>query len=125
MNSLVNSASLNNGGIHLGPGSGNMPTATNSSSNNSSSAQNNHRSLHAPQTPANMLNMGHQQMQSQQQQQQTQQQQQQAIRNDTLAQLDLSSDLNFDPAAVIDGGGEGQEGLNVSDDISNNVRIAE
>lgn len=34
--------------------------------------------------------------------------------NDTLAQLDLSSDLNFDPAAVIDGGGEGQEGLNVS-----------
>ena len=72
-----------------------------------------------------MLNMGHQQMQSQQQQQQTQQQQQQAIRNDTLAQLDLSSDLNFDPAAVIDGGGEGQEGLNVSDDISNNVRIAE
>lgn len=33
--------------------------------------------------------------------------------NDTLAQLDLSSDLNFDPAAVIEGGGEGQEGLNV------------
>ena len=34
--------------------------------------------------------------------------------NDTLAQLDLSSDLNFHPAAVIDRGGEGQEGLNVS-----------
>jgi hypothetical protein len=59
-----------------------------------------------------MLNMGHQQQTQQQQQQQ--QSQQQAIRNDTLAQLDLSSDLNFDPAAVIDGGGEGQEGLNVS-----------
>lgn len=42
------------------------------------------------------------------------QQQPLAARNDTLAQLDLSSDLNFDPAAVIDGGGEGQEGLNVS-----------
>lgn len=115
MNSLVNSASLNNGGIHLGPGSGNMPSTTNNSNN---SGQNNHRlqqqqsSLHAPQTPSNMLNMGHQQLQPQQQQQQTQQQQ--TIRNDTLAQLDLSSDLNFDPAAVIDGGGEGQEGLNVS-----------
>ena len=33
--------------------------------------------------------------------------------NDRLAQLDLTSDLNFDPAAVIDGGGEGQESLNV------------
>ncbi len=42
------------------------------------------------------------------------QQQPLAARSDTLAQLDLSSDLNFDPAAVIDGGGEGQEGLNVS-----------
>lgn len=77
-----------------------------------------------------MLNMSHQQLptqqQSQQQPQQQQQQQpqplqqqqhqtqQQAVRNDSLAQLDLSSDLNFDPAAVIDGGGEGQEGLNVS-----------
>jgi len=36
--------------------------------------------------------------------------------NDTLAQLDLSSDLNFDPAAVIEGGGEGQEGLNLLPD---------
>ena len=26
----------------------------------------------------------------------------------------VASDLNFDPAAVIDGGGEGQEGLDVS-----------
>lgn len=111
MNSLVNSASLNNAGIILGPGSGsNSMSSTGNNNSNSTSAQgSSHRSsLHAPQTPSNMLNMGHQQ------QQQTQQQQQQAIRNDTLAQLDLSSDLNFDPAAVIDGGGEGQEGLNVS-----------
>lgn len=52
----------------------------------------------------------------QQPQQQMPVQQQQPVppRNDTLAQLDLSSDLNFDPAAVIDGGGEGQEGLNVT-----------
>ena len=117
MNSLVNSASLNNTGILLGPGSANiMPSTGNNSNNSSSNAQgSNHRSsIHAPQTPSNMLNMGHQQQTQQQQQQQQQQSQQQAIRNDTLAQLDLSSDLNFDPAAVIDGGGEGQEGLNVS-----------
>lgn len=114
MNSLVNSASLNNAGILLGPGSGNMPvTGNNSGNSNTSAPSSSHRSLHAPQTPANMLNMGHQQQQQNQQQSQ-QQQQQQAIRNDALAQLDLSSDLNFDPAAVIDGGGEGQEGLNVS-----------
>lgn len=57
-----------------------------------------------------MINMGqNQQLQHQQQHQQPQQQQ-----SDTLAQLDLSSDLNFDPAAVIEGGSEGQEGLNVS-----------
>lgn len=109
MNSLVNSASLNNG-VNLGPGSANI-TSTNSNAN-SNAAQNNHRNLHPSQTPANMMNVGHQQLQ--QSQSQNQQQQQQAIRNDTLAQLDLSSDLNFDPAAVIDGGGEGQEGLNVS-----------
>jgi transcription initiation factor TFIID subunit TAF12 len=60
------------------------------------------------------LQQQQQRQQQQKQQQQQQQSQQQAIRNDTLAQLDLSSDLNFDPAAVIDGGGEGQEGLNVS-----------
>lgn len=114
MNSLVNSASLNNAGILLGPGSGNMPTTGNNSGNSNGSAPNgNHRSIHAPQTPANMLNMGHQQQQHQSQQQQ----QQQAIRNDALAQLDLSSDLNFDPAAVIDGGGEGQEGLNVRENL--------
>lgn len=110
MNSLVNSASLNNAGILLGPGSGNNLSSTGNNSNSTSAQGSSHRSsLHAPQTPSNMLNMGHQQ-----QQQTQQQQQQQAIRNDTLAQLDLSSDLNFDPAAVIDGGGEGQEGLNVS-----------
>lgn len=34
------------------------------------------------------------------------------INNDTAA--DIPSDLNFDPAAVIDGEGTGQEALNVS-----------
>lgn len=116
MNSLVNSASLNNAGILLGPGSGNSLSSTGNNSNSTSAQGSSHRSsLHAPQTPSNMLNMGHQQ-----QQQTQQQQQQQAIRNDTLAQLDLSSDLNFDPAAVIDGGGEGQEGLNVSSNYLEN-----
>ena len=33
---------------------------------------------------------------------------------DLTASVDLPSDLNFDPAAVIDGEAQGQEGLNVS-----------
>lgn len=41
------------------------------------------------------------------------------INNDTAA--DIPSDLNFDPAAVIDGEGTGQEALNVS--TSSNYRI--
>lgn len=41
------------------------------------------------------------------------------INNDTAA--DIPSDLNFDPAAVIDGEGTGQEALNVS--TSHRVRL--
>lgn len=41
------------------------------------------------------------------------------INNDTAA--DIPSDLNFDPAAVIDGEGTGQEALNVS--ISHHVKF--
>ena len=74
--------------------------------NNNNMQNNNQRSLS---NPAGGMTMGHNQLQ-----QQLQQPPQQQTRNDTLAQLDLSSDLNFDPAAVIDGGGEGQEGLNVN-----------
>lgn len=36
------------------------------------------------------------------------------INNDNNATADIPSDLNFDPAAVIDGEGTGQEALNVS-----------
>jgi len=105
MTSLVNSASHNNGSInHMG--SGGMQMGNNINNN---IQLNNQRSLS---NPAGGM-MGHNQLQQQLQQPPQQQQQQQQTRNDTLAQLDLSSDLNFDPAAVIDGGGEGQEGLNV------------
>lgn len=34
--------------------------------------------------------------------------------HDATTSVDLPSDLNFDPAAVIDGEAQGQEGLNVS-----------
>jgi hypothetical protein len=34
--------------------------------------------------------------------------------HDVTTSVDLPSDLNFDPAAVIDGEAQGQEGLNVS-----------
>lgn len=37
-----------------------------------------------------------------------------SIRDPVSVSVDLPSDLNFDPAAVIDGDAQGQEGLNVS-----------
>lgn len=130
MNTLVNSAPHSSGSIHLGPGSGSITMNSNTSTNSIGSQQNSQRNLSTPHTPGSMMSMGQAQLQQNQQgqqlqqpltpqqqhqQQQNQQQSQTASRaNDPLAQLDLSSDLNFDPAAVIDGGGEGQEGLNVS-----------
>lgn len=123
MNSLVNSAPHSSNSVHLGPGSGNITMNSNNSTNNNGSQQSGQRSLSTPHTPGSMMNMNqsqlHQQPQQGQQQpltpqQQNQQQQPSSRVNDPLAQLDLSSDLNFDPAAVIEGGGEGQEGLNVS-----------
>ena len=91
----------------------------NSNANSNSSQQNSQRNLSTPHTPSGMMNMGQSQLQQGQQLQhsptsQQGQQQSSSRANDPLAQLDLSSDLNFDPAAVIDGGGEGQEGLNVN-----------
>lgn len=42
--------------------------------------------------------------------------------HDATTSVDLPSDLNFDPAAVIEGEAQGQEGLNVSTYLENTQR---